>query len=57
MATNFLSALGYTLLSWTLRAYAVAHYVCWTLPRAGWLHYTGQIPPPSDPSRFKEGKF
>lgn len=63
MATNFLSAVGYTILSYTLRTYAVLHYVCWTLPRCAWLHYTGQIPPPADPSRFsetdigKDGKF
>jgi hypothetical protein len=47
------SAIGYTLLSWLCRAYAVLHFVCYTLPRTGWLHYTGQIPPPPDlPTRL-----
>jgi len=42
----FLSAIGYTLLSWLCTAYAVLHFVGYTLPRTAWLHYTGRIPPP-----------
>lgn len=55
-----LTALGDTLLSYGLRAYTVAHYVCWTLPRWAWLRWTGQLPPPSDPGQWtdtnREGK-
>jgi len=42
-------AIGYTLLSWLCCAYALAHYVAWTLPRCAWLRYTGQIPAPPTP--------
>jgi hypothetical protein len=61
MATERWRALGYTLLSWALQASMVAHYVCWTLPRCGWLYYTGQLPPPSKETSWtdtgREGKF
>ena len=49
MATERLAALGYILLSWTLRVYTVAHCVCWTLPCWAWLSATGQLPPLDDP--------
>lgn len=49
-----LRGLGYTLLGTAACAYAVAHYACWTLPRLAWLRWTGQLPPPNDPSAFTE---
>lgn len=53
-------ALLYGLLGWLACVYAVAHYACWTFPRAAWLTWTGQIPPPEDPGRWtdttREGK-
>jgi hypothetical protein len=49
----------YTLLGWLCCAYAMAHYVCYVLPRCAWLHYTGRITP-RDPAHWtdttKEGK-
>lgn len=45
MATDRLTALGYTLRSWALRASARGVYLCWILPRWAWLRYTGRIPP------------
>jgi hypothetical protein len=61
VATNFLAAVGYTILSYTLRAYAVGAYIFWILPKTAWLYWSGQIPPPEDPSSFtethQEGKF
>lgn len=39
-----------TLLGWLCCAYAIAHYVCYTLPRCAWLHYTGRLPPPTPPA-------
>jgi len=49
------------LLGGLILVYAVLHYACWVLPRCAWMHWTGQIPAPSDPARWrdtnKDGKF
>jgi len=56
-----LRGLGYMLLGGLILVYAVLHYACWVLPRCAWMHWTGQIPAPSDPARWrdtnKDGKF
>ena len=44
------SGLGYTLLAYSMCLYSIVHYALWTLPRCAWLRWTGQIPPPRDPT-------
>jgi hypothetical protein len=50
----------YTLLGWMMSFCTVGYYLCWILPRTGWLHYTGRITPRDDrywTETDQEGKF